>query len=127
MPQIGASLALGACATTAVVLAKTGDVKEDAPVQDKAPAVKDVVLTDSEEEVLDEMIARTVEDVLSISSSEENRESMMLDADEAVAVEAEAVDEPAVAVSLDRRGRVPQAGEGGRAEQITRKLEKLEN
>jgi hypothetical protein len=28
-----------------------------------------------------------------------------------------------VVVSLDRRGRVPQAGEGGRAKQITRKLE----
>jgi len=33
----------------------------------------------------------------------------------------------AVAVSLDRRGRVPQAGEGGRAEQITERIEKLEN
>jgi hypothetical protein len=31
-----------------------------------------------------------------------------------------------VAVSLDRRGRVPQAGEGGRAEQITERIEKLE-
>ncbi|KAF4136887.1 PX domain-containing protein [Phytophthora infestans] len=85
MPQI---VALGACAASAVSLTTRIEVEEtdnDEAIAVEEEEASDARLTDSEEEVIDEMVAATVEEVLSITSSDEQRESLTLDVDGAAA------------------------------------------
>ncbi|POM69047.1 Hypothetical protein PHPALM_14713, partial [Phytophthora palmivora] len=87
VPQIVASLAIGSCAADAAIQEIDVEPREAtnataAPTEDESPAGEEIVLTDTEEVVIDEMIDATVEEVLSITSADEPRDSLSLDVDD---------------------------------------------